>query len=145
LEEDQRKLLEQEARVDAAGKKNFEELKVSMPELAAAIASFKFEAGRDSYCGHCSEALYHHLRAAGFDGFHEHGHGHSFLANDDLVVDVWPDNVPKVWGKRDEILVGSAYATRADNACWCGDPEYGPHEHIGSPLAPAAVPKIPGL
>jgi hypothetical protein len=139
----QLELLEKKPLVDAAGIANFKDLRVTAPVLAEAIASFEFKADRDAFCGHCAEALYYHLKEAGFTGFHQHSHGHSFLANDDIVIDVWPDGVPKVWGKRDEILVDSVYASRVDNSCWCGDPEYGPHEHIGTPLTPA--PKGPGL
>jgi hypothetical protein len=136
----QNSALEAERQLDETGRQGFEALAgedLNRP-LYDAIRSFPLDAERDEYCGHCAEALQRHLAELGFNDFHQHAHGHSFVANAEYVVDVWPNNQPKVWRKTEPALRGSAYATFVDedssqHTCWCSDTDFGPHEHIGTP------------
>lgn len=109
------------------GEQNFSLLAPS--QLHAAVGTFTHDPVRYDYCGDCADALVEHLAACGLR-FHHHAHGHSFVGNDEFVLDVWPDGRPKLWYLDDPTLAGTIYASDGGHACWCGEPGF-ERERVG--------------
>ena len=123
-----------EEALDKYGRENFFRLKESDPALHAAIGSFSLTAYYDppfnskgEYCLETADWLDNHLRAKGYADFRRHAHGHCFVADKKLIIDVWKGMDPKVWRVDDPRLRGSCYSPEAGlvgDCPYCTWPEY---------------------
>lgn len=95
-----------------------QDLRIVPVDLKRAILSFKFDPVKHDYCGDCANDLVRHLKNNGF-AFEHHAHGHSFVGNDEFILDLWPLGHPRIWRLNDPMLKGSVYETLGDHNCWC--------------------------